>query len=180
MDERKIEQGPEERKTVMTALDSDEISPCLIHIDKEGHWYHKGREMIHRELIQLFYENMELDRKGRYVIQWSGERCYVEVEDTAFVIWQAALEDSGTTCSERITLRLSDFTQEELLPETLFVGKKEVLYCKVKDGRFPARFNRPAYYQLTQHIQEENGVFYLPLNGRKYSIIQGTDKAIRA
>ena len=157
---------------MVTTTDSNKIPPCLILIDKEGHWYHQEQEMIHRELIQLFYENMELDTKGRYVIHWSGERCYVEVEDTAFVIWQADLEESGRTRCERITLRLSDFTREELLPETLFVGKEEVLYCKVKNGTFPARFNRPAYYQLAEHIQEENGAFYLPLNGRKYSIIQ--------
>ncbi|RLB20203.1 MAG: hypothetical protein DRG71_10075, partial [Deltaproteobacteria bacterium] len=67
-------------------------------------------------------------------------------------------------------IHLSDGTKEELEPETLFVGNEDVLYCKVKGGKFPARFLRPAYYQLAEHIREEEGQFYLFLGKEKYSI----------
>ena len=148
----------------------NEIPPCLIYIDKEGHWYHEGAEMIHREFIRLFYNNMELDLRGRYVIDWKGQRCYVEVEDTAFVVRRVVYQDKGKDGNERFVLSLSDDTQEELMPDTLYVGRDNVLYCSVKDRTFPARFNRAAYYQLAAYVEEENGIYYLPLNGQKNKI----------
>ena len=72
--------------------------------------------------------------------------------------------------ASRIELNLSDDTKEALLPDSLFVGKENVLYCKVKSGLFPARFNRAAYYQLAEYIEEEGKNYFLPLNGRKYVI----------
>ncbi len=141
------------------------LPPCQIFINKEGLWYHEGAEMIHREFIKLFFENMELDSHGRYVIDWNDQRCYVDVEDTAFVVQRAFHEDKN-----RFLLSLNDDTQEELDPETLLVGKQNVLYCRVKNGAFPARFNRAAYYQLAQYVEEDSGTFYLPGNGEKYVI----------
>ncbi len=146
----------------------NDIPPCSILIDKEGRWFHKGLEMIRRDIIQLFYRNMLKDSKGRYIVAMAGEQCYVDVEDTPFVVWRTvnAADRNGT----RFTLVLSDDSKEDLDPETLEVGEKNVLYCKVRNGDFPARFSRPAYYQLAEYIEEENGDFLLPVNGRKYPI----------
>jgi hypothetical protein len=46
------------------------------------------------------------------------------------------------------------------------------LYCKIRNGKFRARFSRPSYYQLAQHILEdpESGRFYLSMNGNTYYI----------
>ena len=143
----------------------------MIFINKEGHWYHEGVEMIHRDFIRLFYQNMELDSQGRYVINWKGEHCYVDVEDTAFIVWRVVYQYDKQAKNAGFILSLSDDTKEELLPDTLFVGQDNVLYCKVKDRAFPARFNRAAYYQLAQNIEEDNMTYYLPLNGRKYNIL---------
>jgi uncharacterized protein len=124
--------------------------------------------MIHRDIIRFFYDHMELDESGRYVIHWGEERCFLEVQDTAFVVQKVRfMEDGGL---QEFRLFLSDDTREALLPETLFVGEANVLYCKVKQGKFPARFHRPAYYQLADFVEEEDGRFYLPLNGKKYVI----------
>jgi len=155
-------------------MDKTEISdlpPCMIFIDKEGRWYHEGAEMIHRDFIRLFYKNMELDAEGRYVINWNGERCRVDVEDTAFVVRRVVYEDGDRAGNARFVLNLSDDSEEDLMPDTIFIGEGNVLYCKVKSRSFPARFNRAAYYQLAEYIEEENGTYSLPLNGRKYNII---------
>jgi len=144
----------------------NDIPPCLIYIDKEGRWFHNGAEMIHREFIRLFYQHIEIDPLGRYIISWRGERCYVEVEDTPFVVWRVICKDRDS----RFILYLSDDSQEDLKPDTLYVGEKNVLYCKVKDGTFSARFNRPSYYQLAEYIEEEGGRFFLPHDGEKYQI----------
>ena len=148
----------------------EDISPCLIYIDKEGRWYHQGAEMIHREFIRLFYQNMVLDSEGRYLINWANERCYVEVEDTAFVVRRVSYEEGNQYRASRVELSLSDDTKEALMPESLYVGKANILYCRVKSGLFPARFNRAAYYQLAEHIEEDGENYFLPLNGQKYVI----------
>ena len=146
------------------------IAPCLIHIDKEGRWFHKGVEMVRREFVQAFYQKMELDDAGRYVIFWGGEHCYVDVEDTAFVVKRTTYprEESGKRAGFMVSL--SDDTEEELIPDTLYLGEENVLYCRVKKGAFPARFNRAAYYQLAAHIEEEGEGFVLPINGKKFKI----------
>lgn len=157
----------------MTQTPAKELPPCLIHIDKDGKWYHEGVEMIHREFIRFFYQHLELDAAGRYVIDWKGQRCWVDVADTAFVVRRAVYEDGTQTQDAKYVLHLSDDTKEPLLPDTLYVGKMNVLYCKVKNRRFPARFDRAAYYQLARSIEEENGIYVLPLHGKKYKVFVG-------
>lgn len=147
----------------------EDLPSCMIFIDKEGRWYHEGSEMIHREFIRLFYESLTLDPYGRYVLEWQGKRCQVEVEDTAYVVLSVEYR-GGRDKDDSFLLTLSDDTQEPLMPDTLFVGQENVLYCKVKNRAFPARFHRPAYYQLAKYIEEENGTFVLPLHGEKFTI----------
>ena len=151
----------------------NDLPPCLITIDKEGRWFHKGAEMIHREFIGLFYQHMAIDSLGRYIIEMGEDRCYVDVEDTPFVVRRAVFKEPDQDNNERFILFLSDDNQEELSPDTLFVGKGNVLYCKVKNRTFPARFNRAAYYQLGEYIKEENGKYFLALKGEKYIISGG-------
>jgi hypothetical protein len=151
-------------------MGENDLPPCLIFIDRSGKWFHKGAEMVHREFIQLFYEHMELDTEGRYIISMGGDRCYVEVEDTPFVIRQVRFEEEGGEGPSGCMLYLGDDSREELHPETLYIGAENVLYARVKEGVFPARFLRPAYYQLARYIEEENGEYVLPLKGRKYVI----------
>ena len=155
----------------MAKTEMNELPPCLIFINKEGRWYHKGAEMIHRDFIRLFYQHMELDSQGRYVINWNGQRCWVDVEDTAFVVRRVTFKDGARAQNAQYLLHLSDDTREPLAPDTLFVGQDNVLYCKVKNRFFPARFLRAAYYQLAEYIEEESGIYYLPLHGRKYNIL---------
>ena len=151
----------------------DNLPPCLIHIDKEGRWFHKGAEIIRREFVQFFYQHMEMDIYGRCIISWQGERCYVEVEDTPFVVWRTTFKDHQQSDPQGFILLLSNDSEEMLSPETLYVGEKNVLYCEVKDHAFPARFARSAYYQLADFMDEEDGRYFIPLNGVKYFVRYG-------
>lgn len=148
----------------------DDIAPCLIHIDKEGTWFHKGVEMIRREFVRSFFQQMELTDAGQYTIFWGGKRCHVDVADTAFVVKRVSPINEETHKRAGFVLNLSDDTEEELTPDTLYMGEENVLYCRVKDGVFPARFNRAAYYQLAAHIEVEGEDYILPVNGRNFKI----------
>ncbi|MBN2062769.1 MAG: DUF1285 domain-containing protein [Deltaproteobacteria bacterium] len=150
-------------------MDPKDIPPCMIYIDKEGRWYHRGSEMIHREIILDFYRHMEMDQHGRCIINWNGAPCYVETEDTPYCVRRTRMEGSRESGGiSRFVLHLSGGESEALNPSTLNMGKDNILYCKVRDGIFPARFSRAAYYQLAEYIEEENGRFFLPVNGEKY------------
>jgi len=148
----------------------DMIAPCLIHIDKDGQWFHEGVEMVRRDFVQAFYRQMELDDGGRYTIFWGGKRCYVDVEDTAFVVKRVSHLTIKSGKQTEFRLSLSDDTEEELMPDTLYMGKDNVLYCRVKKGAFPARFNRAAYYQLAVHVEAKGEDYFLPVNGIAFTI----------
>ena len=143
-----------------------------IRIDKEGVWYYKGAHMFRKEILSVFFEHLRIDECGKYLIELGEERCYLDVEDTAFIVsavYKTQLPDNGR---DQIDILLSDDSCEKLEMQSLHVGRDNVLYCRVKEGKFTARFARISYYQLAEFIeQSENGNhFYIDLNGEKYLI----------
>ncbi|MDY6836961.1 MAG: DUF1285 domain-containing protein [Thermodesulfobacteriota bacterium] len=156
---------------MINANDQEGPPPCMIYVDKEGTWFHKGAPIIHRELLLLFYQSLFLDAQGRYIIKFKDQVCRLDVEDTPFVIVRTEYAAAkGNEKRDRFILHLTDDTKEELDPETLYIGASHVLYCKIRGGRFPARFSRPGYYQLAEHVQEEpgGGRYALFLNNKRY------------
>ena len=149
-------------------MEENKIPPCMIYIDKEGKWFHKGIEMIHKGIVNEFYRSLATDSDGEYLIVMGNEKCLVEVEDTPFIITRVEFENAAE--GERIVLSLIDDTKENLDPDTLSVGEDNVLYCRIKNNTFKARFSRAAYYQLASRIKEEGDKFYLPLKNKKYFI----------
>ncbi len=154
----------------------------MIYVDKEGSWFHNGSPIIHRGFILLFYQLLRLDDQGRYIIKLNDQVCRLDVEDTPFVVVRASFVAAGNDGErDRFVLHLTDDTQEELDPTTLSSGPDHVLYCKIRGGKFPARFSRPSYYQLAHHVEEdlESGGFFVLVNGKKYFIkgIPGAESA---
>ncbi len=143
-----------------------------IKIDKEGVWYYKGAHMFRKEILSIFFENLKLDEGGRYLIELGPERCYIDVEDTAFVVIAVYKTKNSKEGHEQIEILLNDDCCEILEMSSLHSGKDNVLYCGVKNGKFTARFSRKSYYQLAEFIEpSENGSgFFIPLNGEKYFI----------
>jgi uncharacterized protein len=143
-----------------------------IRIDKEGTWYFRGAEMFRREIVNYFYENLKMDTSGRYLIELPGDRCFVEVEDKAFVVKTVLKYRTTPDDREVILITLSDDSQEILDPVTLRIGRDNVLYCSIKNGAFEARFSRPGYYQLTGHVEcdADSDAYFLRLNGQRFYI----------
>lgn len=156
----------------MSGGEGRDIQSCDIRIDKEGVWFYRGAEMFRREIVNLFYQNLRRDKDGRFVIELGGERCYVEVEDTPFVVNSVYASDPGQERDETILLEMCDGTVEKLDPATLRVGRDNVMYCAVRGGEYVARFSRSGYYQLANHIdyEPETDRYFIKLNGRSYTI----------
>lgn len=144
------------------------LPPCLVEVDQDGKFWHKGAEIFRENILEIFFDNVRLDEQGRYVIVWQDKPCYVDVADTFFVVWRVEDDASGA-----IMVTLNDGRSEPLSPDTLTMGEDNVIYCRVKDGRFPARFARKAYYQLAEKLVQEDDRFFLEQGGRRYYL--GTD-----
>ena len=135
-----------------------------LFLDKEGRWFHEGVEITHRLTVELFSRSLQPDLTGGYKLVIGLEWAPVRVEDTPYVVRQVTFE------ADRAVLRLNDGTVEELAEATLRQNADNVLYCDVKECRFPARFLRPAYYQLMERLRECEGGFAVDLRGRLWPI----------
>jgi hypothetical protein len=143
-----------------------------IKIDKDGFWYYKGAHMFRKEILCVFFEHLKTDECGKYLIELGSERCYLDVEDTVFVVVAVYKTKISGNGREQIEIILNDDSREILEMNSLQEGRNNVLYCLVKEGKFTARFSRKSYYQLAEFIeQSENGAsFFIKLNGENYFI----------
>lgn len=144
----------------------EDIPPCHIRIDKEGNWYYQGLPIINHQIYLHLNQCLEKDPSGKYVLLMDGEKCYLEVEDTPYVIQEASLKPA-TKSTPRLMVKLNDGTEEVLKADTLRAGKDNVLYCKVKDAQYDARFLRASYYQLAKFLQHDGKRYYLLAGGKK-------------
>lgn len=156
----------------MMRIGKSSIQDQDIKIDKEGIWYFRGAEMFRRDFVNLFYQHINKDSDGRYFIEYGEEISYLDVEDTAFVIKSVHISCSEKSDDESVEMLLSDGTVETLKPETLYIGRDNVLYCLVKNKCFEARFLRPSYYQIAEMIEHdtERDSYLISLNDKKYYI----------
>jgi uncharacterized protein len=140
-----------------------------IHFGKDGWWYANDERINNRRINVLFSQHLRRNTEGAYEIAIGWDKVTVEIEDTPYVIIRV-MGDSA----QGFTLRLNDESEEPLDPATLSIGQEHVLYCRVKSGTEPARFSRPAYYQLTDHIQEDQktGTFSLRIGNILFPVFQ--------
>ena len=156
-------------------LGEKELPPCGIFIDKEGDWYYRGNPMQRADIVSHLCQHLRREESsGLYIIQMGKQRCYLEVEDTPLVVTsilpqrEKEKEDQG-----ELFLSIKHLTTNQPLdPKSLWVGRENVLYCRVMKDTIPARFLRAAYYQLAEFIceDEEDHRFYLLLRGKRYYI----------
>lgn len=150
---------------------SNSIPPCLIFVSKEGKWFHDGAEIIHRPIFLWMIQSLEKTEDELFIIHLNNQKCFLEVEDTPLVVQQVDRIQEGSEGPEKIRLILNDESQEILDPGSLRISSENVIYCTVKNGQFPARFLRPAYYQLAENISEDDsGGFVLLINNKRYPI----------
>ena len=134
----------------------------------DGRWYADDEPVLHKRLASLFSRHVRRKPSGDGYEIWIDERYHADVvvEDTPFVVTGLHVDPTAA-----IHLDLNDGSVEPLDPASLEVGAANVLYCRVKNGSEPARFLRPAYYQLAEHIEETpSGEFHFHLGNQRHPI----------
>ena len=141
------------------------ISSGTISFRRDGRWYSDDEPINNARIAKLFSRCLTQLDDGRWQIAMADERAFVAIDDTPWVVTSVAGDAAAG-----FTIRLNDDSEEALDPATLTVGAANVLYTRVKGGRYPARFLRPAYYQLAPAIAERDGRFVLEAGGRHHAI----------
>jgi len=137
------------------------IQATTIRFGRDGKWYADDEQITNPRIADLFSRHVCRDPAGGYMIRMGDERAHIIVDDTPYVV-------IGVTPAASATFRveLNDRSVEDLEPSSLSVAGDDVLYCQVKNRSEPARFLRPAYYQLTPYIRAIDAThFALDVNG---------------
>lgn len=157
------------------------LEPCGIQIDEDGDWFHNGNRIFRPEILETLYAKLDQTPTGEFILADFKGSCLLDVADTPFVVSRVDL-DRDESGMERIIIRLKNISRSEVLdPDTLSTGRGNILYCRVFDGRFSARFSRPAYYQLAEFVRENDigQGFYIELNGNRHPIARTNNPQMR-
>jgi len=132
-------------------MDPNEAKNRIWHykMDTEGNLWHEGTLFEDPALLKFFMRKMEREPDGRYKLLCQGETCYIEPADVPYVI--LGIERKG----DEVELIFPGDYREVLDPRSLYVGKDNVLYCKVRGGKYDARFNRKPYIELAHWVEED-------------------------
>lgn len=143
------------------AVESGKIS-----FRKDGNWYTDDERIDNPRIALLFSQSIRQNPEGGYFLQVAEERAPITVEDTPYVV--ISVEDGA---DGGLALVLNDGTREALDPATLAIGAENVLYARVKSGKYRARFLRPAYYHLSGNFEADaSGGFFIQIGGKKYPL----------
>jgi hypothetical protein len=143
------------------AVESGKIS-----FRRDGNWYSDEERIDNPRIALLFSQSIKQNPDGSWFLQVAEERASIAVEDTPYVI--KSIEDNR---SGGFMLILNDDTREAMDPATLEVGADNVLYARVKNGKYRARFLRPAYYHLSTSFEADGvGGFFIQIGGSRFPL----------
>ncbi len=128
--------------------------------------------MSRQDIVRLFYQHLVQDTSGCHFIEIGNQRYRIEVEDTAYVVRSVDWEGGNSATGESVYLLLSDDNVEKLDPGTLWINRENILYCRIRNRRFEARFSRAGYYQLAEHLKYDpsRDSYFISLNGNRHYI----------
>ena len=135
-----------------------------IRLDSEGNWYQGDFPILHERTCQFFYKHIALDEEGKYYLEGEERPVYIKVEDIPYWVTKVERTIAGYLIS------LTDESIELLDLSSLWIGKKNALYCVVKGGKFPAKFMRVPYYEITKDLLQRGKKYFLVFRGKSYPI----------
>jgi hypothetical protein len=128
-----------------------------IRLDAEGRFFHDGAPVAHAKLAQAMHTWISRHPDdGRYILTNGYDWTYFGVDDAPFFVRAVRIE------GDRVTLVLSDGSEEPWDPAKSEVDPSEALYTEVKatarGGPFRAKFTRHAQASLAPILTTEGEV----------------------
>lgn len=140
-----------------------------IRRDARGKWYQDGVALAHDGLSRSFDAWIERAPDGRFCLDNAINWAFVEIEGPPYSVRSASIAD------DRVTLQLSGDGVEELDPTTLRLGEDDALWCDVRGGRVPARFDNHAALALSEAFELEGDEARLVLGASRFAIPRVAD-----
>lgn len=154
----------------MSQVGAFDIPPGTFRIDREGVWRHEGQEVTHPGVLQNLYANLRVDAGGHY-LQVGRARVAVDVDDAPFVVTRVEPLGEWEVSPPALRIYLSDGADEVLTLGSVWLGANGAPYCRVKSGRFTARFALAAWLQLATFVEEApDGGLTLAVGGRRFPL----------
>ena len=122
-----------------------------IRRDAQGRWWNGAEQITHVLLVRAFDAWIDRADDGRYCLKNDINWAYVSIDGAPFFVRACHLDAEGAE------LELSDGRKERLAPSTLREGPDGALYCGVRGGAFPARFDTHAAMQLGEALEDGPG-----------------------
>ena len=129
--------------------------------DAAGRWWNAGDPIEHPGLVRAFDGWVDRAEDGRFCLSNDINWAYVAIEGPAYFVRAV---DVG---AEGVLLFLSGDRSEMLDPATLRQDAQGALYCDVREGRCPARFDNHAANQLAELVGEDGAGVYIDIGGRR-------------
>ena len=132
-----------------------------IRRDASGRWFNGEDRIEHPNLTRSFDSWVDRAEDGRFCLSNSINWAYVDIEGPAYFVKDIQADALG------IGLALSGDLREPLDPASLRQGPEGALWCAVREGRCPARFDNHAVSKMSQWIREDEDGVYVLIGGEK-------------
>ena len=132
-----------------------------IRRDARGRWFDGQDPIEHPNLTRSFDSWVDRAEDGRFCLSNSINWAYVEIEGPAYFVKDVEMAADG------VSLLLSGDLRERLEPASLRQGPEGALWCVVREGRCPARFDNHAVSKMSDSIREDEDGVYVLIGGEK-------------
>ena len=132
-----------------------------IRRDARGRWFNGEDRIDHPSLMRSFDSWIDRAEDGRFCLSNSINWAYIDIEGPAYFV-----KDISAT-NDEITLHLSGGLEETLDPGSLRQGPEGALWCIVREGRCPARFDNHAVSKMADAVGEDDEGVYVRIGARK-------------
>ncbi|MBX7142976.1 MAG: DUF1285 domain-containing protein [Oligoflexia bacterium] len=120
-----------------------------LKLDRNGKWWHDGKEFQNTKLAKLFHRSIEWQAdRNEYLIKIGREQATFDVEDCAYFV--VSIDD------REIPWRLTfiDDSTQALDPHSLELGTDNQVYTKTTAGH-RAKLLRSAHQVLLRHVIDD-------------------------
>jgi len=132
-----------------------------IRRDARGRWFNGDDEIEHPGLVRAFDGWVDRAEDGRFCLSNAINWAYVEIEGPAYFVKDVEPSADG------VGLLLSGDLREPLDSSSLRQGPEGALWCAVREGRCPARFDNHAVSKMSDWISEDEDGVYVRVGGEK-------------
>jgi hypothetical protein len=132
-----------------------------IRRDASGRWFNGEDRIEHPNLTRSFDSWVDRAEDGRFCLSNAINWAYVDIEGPAYFVKDVEPDAHG------VSLALSGDLREPLDPASLRQGPEGALWCAVREGRCPARFDNHAVSKMSEWIREDEVGVYVLIGGEK-------------